>query len=126
MGLRLGALFGWGIVIYAIMFLLWSAFVMYGFVEGFAPRAVGFLVLIITTVMAGRALRVHTWRDILPYSLSWGIMMAVFDGLMSVPLAGWEVFLDWNVWFGYAVVALGPLLALYPRFERFQSRTSSV
>lgn len=126
MGLKLGLLFGWGIVIYAVMFLLWSAFVTYGFVLGWAPRVIGLLVLIITTVAAGRTLRANSWHDILPYSLSWGVMMALLDGLMSVPLAGWQVFADWNVWFGYAVVAVGPFLALYPRFSHLSSNNPRV
>ena len=125
MGFRLGALLGWGIVIYAVMFLLWSAFITYGFVGGFAPRVLALIVLVATTIVAGRSLHVHSWHDILPYSLSWGIMMAVFDGLMSVPLTGWQVFADWNVWFGYAVVVVGPLLALYPRFGHFPASTTS-
>ena len=126
MRLKLGALLGWGFVIYAVMFLLWSAFVTYGFVAGWAPRVLALLILIVISIVAGRSLRASSWHDILPYSLSWGIMMAVLDGLMSVPLAGWQVFLDWNVWFGYAVVVVTPLLSLYPHFNSFPNRTSSV
>lgn len=117
--MKLGALFGWGIVIYAIMFLVWSAFVTYGFVDGFLPRAVGFVTLVLTALIAGRSLRANSWRDILPNSLAWAFMMAIFDGVMSVPFAGWQIFTDWSVWFGYMVVVIAPLLALYPRFERF-------
>jgi len=124
MGLRLGSLLGWGIAIYAVMFLLWSAFVVYGFVEGAAPRIAGFLVLVATAVIAGKALRAHSWRDILPYSLSWGVLMVVFDAVMSVPLAGWQLYADWNVWFGYSIVVLAPLFALYPRFNRSSSFTA--
>lgn len=126
MRLKLGVLVGWSIVIYAVMFLVWSAFVTYGFIAGWVPRVIGLLILIATALIAGRSLRASSWRDILPYSLSWGIMMAVLDGIMSVPFAGWQVYADWNVWFGYAVVALAPLLALYPQFERFSSRAPRV
>ena len=122
MGLKLGALFGWGVVIYAVMFLLWSAFVTYGFMFGWAPRIVGVLVLVTVAILAGRSLRVSSWHDILPYSLSWGMMMIILDGVMNVPLAGWQVFTDWGVWFGYSVVVLAPLLSLYPRFTRSPAR----
>ena len=121
MGVRLGALLGWGIVIYAIMFLVWSAFVVYGFVDGFGPRFVGLLVLVALGIIAGRALRAHSWHDILPYSFSWAVMMIVFDAAMSVPLSGWGMYSNWNLWFGYAVVLLAPLLSLYPQFSRFSS-----
>ena len=116
MRFRIGALLGWGVVIYAVMFLVWSAFLTYGFVEGIAPRVISFCALITVSVIAGRSLRANSWHDILPYSFSWGVTMAVLDVLMSVPFAGWVIFFDWSVWLGYAVVALAPLLALYSRF----------
>lgn len=121
MGLRIGALLGWGIVIYAIMFLLASVFATYGFFEGITPRIVNLIVLIATSVIAGRALKAHTWSDILPYSLSWGIVVAIIDGIMLLPFGGWQIYTNWSVWFGYALVALSPLLALYPRFNRFNT-----
>lgn len=125
MGLNLGKLLGWGITIYAIMFLLWSLFVTYGFVQGVLPRLLGFVVLVLTTVIAGRSLHAQAWRDILPYSLSWGVMMAIFDAVLSVPFAGWQMYLDWQLWFGYAIVVVAPLFALYPQFDRL-SRLSRV
>jgi hypothetical protein len=126
MSIRIGALLGWGIVIYAVMFLLWSIFITYGFVDGLAPRIVGLGALIAIGIIAGRSLRAHSWRDILPYSLAWGVMMGIFDVIMSVPFAGWYIFTDWTIWLGYAFVVISPLLALYPQFERFSPRTSGV
>jgi len=122
MRIHFEALFGWGIAIYAVMYLLWSAFVTYGFVEGLVPRILGLLALIAVSIVAGKSLRATTWHDILPYSLSWGIMMALFDIIMSVPFAGWYIFADWNVWFGYGIVVLAPLLSLHPAFQRFSIR----
>src|SRR3989344_6245338 len=109
MTVRVGSLLGWGVVIYALMYLLWSAFVTYGFIDGLLPRVVGFVVLVIVCIIAGRSLHAHSWRDVLPYSFAWGIMMAALDVVMSVPFAGWEVYADPNVWFGYAVVVVAPL-----------------
>jgi hypothetical protein len=126
MGIRIAALLGWGVVIYAVMFLLWSIFITYGFANGLLPRVAGTIVLIAIGVIAGRSLRAHSWRDILPYSLAWAVMMGIFDVVMSVPFAGWQVFMDWTVWAGYALVVLSPLFALYPRFERFSMRAPLV
>lgn len=121
-GMRYGKLLGWGIVIYAVMFLLWTGFVTYGFVEGIVPRILGLAFLIGLALIAGSSLRFHSWHDILPYSLTWAIMMALFDGIFSVPYAGWQLYFDWNVWFGYAVVAVAPLFAPYFRLERFSDK----
>ena len=82
-------------------------------------------VLIATGVIAGRSLKAHAWADVLPYSLAWGVLMGVLDAIMSVPVAGWQLYADWNVWIGYALVVLAPLLALYPRFNT-SSNTSGV
>ena len=126
MGMNVGKLLGWGISIYALVFLLFSAFLTYGFVEGYAPRIIGFLALVVICITAGRSLNAHSWLDILPYSLAWGTMMFVLDVVMSVPIGGWAIFTDWNVWFGYAVVVIAPLFALYPRFDRISLRTARV
>ena len=126
MNVRVGGLLGWGIVIYAVMFLLWSAFQIYGFIEGIIPRIVGFLVLVVLALIAGHSLRANSWTEILPYSFSWAVIMIIFDAVMSVPIAGWGMYADWNVWFGYAVVCVAPLLALYPRFSRFSSSIPGV
>src|SRR3989344_3068294 len=123
--MRYGKLLGWGIVIYAVMFLMWSGFVTYGFIEGFAPRVTSLLILIGITIYAGLSLGFHRWPDILPYSLSWALLMATLDGVFSVPYTGWQMYFDWNIWFGYAVVAITPLLEPYFRLERYHDHPLS-
>ncbi|QQG37636.1 MAG: hypothetical protein HYS26_03325 [Candidatus Kaiserbacteria bacterium] len=114
--MKYGHLFGYGIVIYSVMFLLWSGFVTYGFVEGLVPRLVSLSVLITLGIIAGNSLRTQSWRDIAPYSLAWALIAAALDAIFSVPFTGWSLFADWNVWLGYAIVALAPLAA--PWFRR--------
>lgn len=109
--MRLGKLLGWGVVIYALMFLLWSIFVAYGFSMGFAPRALGLIFLIGICLIAGRSVRMHSWKDVLPYSIGWVVVIAMLDALLSVPFTGWQIFLDWNIWVGYGIVLLVPLTA---------------
>lgn len=106
---------GWGIAIYAIMFLVWSVFVTYGFVEGVFPRIAGLLTLVAVTLIAGRSLRAPTWKDVLPYAAAWAVIIILCDMLLSVPFTGWQLFADWNVWVGYALALLVPLFAPYTR-----------
>lgn len=113
--MKYGALFGWGIVIYAVMFLAWSALVLYGFSEGALPRLLGLLVLIVVATIAGYSLRTYNWRDILPYSIFWLVEIILLDILMSVPYTGWILFADANVWVGYALVVLVPLFVPFVR-----------
>ncbi|MBI5645232.1 hypothetical protein HY970_04000 [Candidatus Kaiserbacteria bacterium] len=116
--MRYGALIGWGVVIYALMYLVWSGFVLYGFVGGFLPRLVGLILLISVTAIATRALRVHSWRDVLPYSIAWMIVVALCDAIFTMPYSGWALYANWNVWVGYLLVACVPLVVASSHFTR--------
>jgi hypothetical protein len=113
--MRVARTLGWGIVIYAVMYLVWTGFILYGFVGGLAPRLLGLLVLVVLATIAARSLRFASARDVLPYSLSWVLVVILLDAVFSVPYAGWQLYTDWNVWVGYTLVVLVPLLAPYTR-----------
>ncbi len=120
--MKIGALLGWGIVIYAIMFLTWSGLVTYGLIEGIFPKLLSLFVLVVVSLIAGRSLRFNSWRDILPYSFAWGIAMIALDAVFSVPFSGWAIYADWNVWFGYALVVIVPLFAPWFQLHRLSDR----
>lgn len=109
--MKYGALIGWGICIYAIMTLAWTGLALYGFAGTWGSRVAELIVLIITVTIAGRSLRFNSWKDILPYSILWVVIMALLDAVYTVPLSGWGIYADWNLWLGYALVALVPLFA---------------
>ena len=111
--MKYGALLGWGICIYAIMALVWSGLVMYGFAGTIVARGLELFVLIVVATIAGRSLRFHSWKDILPYPLCWAIVVGFLDVVYSVPFGGWEIYSDWNIWVGYALVVLVPLIGPY-------------
>src|SRR3989344_1643213 len=90
-----GRLAGWGITIYAIMYFVWSVFGLHGFVAG----------------IAGRSLHLKRWEDVLPYTMGWTLIAIVLDALVSIPVAGWGMYTDWNIWVGYALLLFVPLLA---------------
>lgn len=118
--MRLGArIIGWGITIYATMYLMWTGFILYGFVDGMLPRLTGLLALIILTTIAGRSLRFKSARDILPYSIGWAVIAVLLDAIFSVPYSGWALYADWNVWVGYGLIVLIPLLSPYTRSQPY-------
>ena len=102
---------GWGIVIYAVMYLAWSGLVLYGFSAGLLPRLFAIGILILPTTLAAHSLKFASWIDILPHSIGWMVIVALLDMVFSVPYSGWQLYADWNVWVGYALVAGIPLLA---------------
>ncbi len=108
--MKYGALLGWGIVIYAVMSLLWSGLVIYGMADSLLSLILRLCVLIVVTTIAGRSLRFHSWKDILPYSIFWAGTMALLDAVYTVPFSGWSIYADWLLWVGYALVAIIPLL----------------
>ena len=107
--MKYGALFGWGIVIYAVMSLAWSGLVIYGLIGGLSSLIFRLCVLILVTTIAGRSLRLHSWPDVLPYSLCWALTMGVLDAVFAVPFSGWVLYADWSLWVGYGLVAVVPL-----------------
>lgn len=118
--MKWGSLFGWGIAIYAVMYLFWNGLVLYGFVSGLAPRVLSIAVLIAVTGIAARSLRYASAKDIAPYSIAWAIIAGLLDIIFTVPYAGWAMFSDWNIWVGYALVATIPVLTPYVHRSREQ------
>lgn len=106
-----GQLVGRGIVIYAMVFLVWNGLLTYGIVDGYLPIILNLIALIVITLGAGRALRLPRWPDILPYSIGWAVIVAILDGVFAVPFSGWQIYIDWHVLLGYALVIVVPLFA---------------
>lgn len=100
---------GWGVVIYAVMYLAWSGLVIYGLSLGILSLIVRLAVLVVIITIAGRSLRVDNWKDLVPYTFVWAVIAALLDGLFLVPFSGWALYSSWSVWVGYALVVVIPL-----------------
>ena len=111
--MRLGALLGWGIVIYAVVSLALSIMGAYGWTQGALSQGIAILVLLIVCVVAGTRLKFHTWKDILPYSIGWALVAAAFDAVFAAASGNWGMFLQWSTWINYVLVALFPLCAVF-------------
>ncbi|OGG61016.1 hypothetical protein A3C86_04690 [Candidatus Kaiserbacteria bacterium RIFCSPHIGHO2_02_FULL_49_16] len=107
--LKYRSLFGWGISIYAIMYLVWAGFTTYGFTAGAAPHVAALLILLVLAATAGASLQLASWKDILPYSLTWAGCIALLNLALPMPLVDWHVFAEPYVWASYALVVLVPL-----------------
>lgn len=106
---------GWGVLIYAVMYLVWSGLVIYGLSLGILSLAIRILTLVVITTIAARSIRMGSWKDILPYSASWAVVALVLDALFLVPFSGWALYASWSVWVGYALVAIVPLVTSLSR-----------
>ena len=101
---------GWGIVLYAVMYLSWGFMISYGIQGTFISRILLLAVLIISTIIAARHLPVHNVKDVLPYSLLWGLTIMIIDGCLAAPSGSWNIYADPNLWVGYALVVIVPLI----------------
>ena len=109
--MRYGALFGWGIVLYAVMFLAWAGIVVYGPLLGYATWGLQAFVLLVVPLIVGTQLRLPHWSDIIPYSIGWAVLVACLDAVFAVPFVGWGLYMNLAVWVGYVAVVLVPLFA---------------
>jgi hypothetical protein len=108
--MNLRALFGWGVVIYAVLYLVWSGLVIHGWSDMVLSRFIVIGSLITLAVIATRSLRLFTERDVLPYAIGWVVIAAGMDAVFVVPSAGWGMYSDWNLWIGYILLFLVPLV----------------
>lgn len=106
---------GWGIAIYAVMYLLWSGLVIYGLASGIPSLIIRLLALAAITTIAGRAVRMMNWKDLAPFTISWALVAVILDAIFLVPFSGWSLYATWSVWVGYALVAIIPLLTSFRR-----------
>ncbi len=100
---------GWGVIIYAVMYLVWSGLVIYGLSLGILSLVIRLGVLVLITTIAARSLRMDTWKDLLPYTFAWAVVAALSDAFFLVPFSGWGLYASWSVWVGYALVVIVPL-----------------
>lgn len=111
--MRLRLLLGWGIVLYAVVYLAWQGLALYGLFSGWSGRALLLLVLLATVSIAAESLHRADYRAMLPYAFGWLVMMLGFDAVFTAPFSGWQVYLDPNAWVGYALVFFIPLCIPY-------------
>ncbi len=96
----------WGLLIYAIMYLVWSATVIYGASAGYFSLLVRCVILFALVAAGSRALRITNWRDAIAVSGGWALVAIICDALLQVPFAGWSLYSSWSVWMGYALIVI--------------------
>lgn len=103
---------GYGIILYALMYLAWALLGTYGLAGTLAGRAALLAVLVISTALATRSLGTHNLRDTMPHAISWLVVIAALDCAFAAPNGSWSIFANPNLWLGYLLV-LGTPLVVY-------------
>ena len=104
-------LFGFGVLIWAVAYLVATAFVAYKMGESLLAQIVITLAVIAASCFCGWALELNSVKEILKYSASWLVIAFVLDLILTVPFTGWRIFYSWELWAGYLAILLVPLLS---------------
>jgi hypothetical protein len=116
--MRFGRLIGWGITIYAVVYLAWSGLVIHGLELSIFARFIVLFALAAVTIVATKSLGYRTERDILPYAIGWMIIVGLLDAVYAVPFGGWAIYTDWNMWVGYFLVLIIPIVVTLASREK--------
>lgn len=109
---------GWGILIYAVMYLAWSGMVIYGLSLGIVSLIARLAVLAVITIIAARSMHLENIKDLLGNALVWAVTAVGLDMVFLVPFAGWALYASWSVWAGYALIVVFPLSFMMLRNRR--------
>ncbi len=110
--MNIRALVGWGIVIYAVLYLVWAGLAIHGLSGSYLARVAVLASLVAVAWIATLSLRLSTERDIAPYAFGWVVVAAGLDALLVVPGAGWGIYANWNLWVGYILLLCVPFIVM--------------
>lgn len=99
------------VVIYAIAFLVASAFVAFKVeTAGIVPWIVTTAAVLITAFILAKRLDLQNTKQALIYGVIWIMVLVVLDLAMTIPFTGIEYFYDWKAYLGYVLVFLMPAI----------------
>ncbi len=102
-------LIGFGLLIYTAAFLVMSGFVAYGAQNSLTAKIITLLVIAIATCHAGKSVKKDSAAGIKKYSIGWVVIVFILNVLICSRFVD-NFFSQWNVWVGYALILLIPLL----------------
>lgn len=102
---------GFGILIWVVAYLVATLFVAYGAGDTLAAQITIILAVVVAAYVAATQVGEHSVFGMLRYSIGWVVIGLLLDALLTVPFTGWVIFAGWQLWTGYVLVALVPLLA---------------
>ena len=100
---------GFGLVAYVVIFIYWSIIAGFEFSATTWSWYVGFVVVAIVAHFLGAKLGEKNAPTILKYSVTWVIVVAILDALLSTRFVEGNLFAMWQTWVGYLLLLLVPL-----------------
>ncbi|PIR44102.1 hypothetical protein COV23_01705 [Candidatus Wolfebacteria bacterium CG10_big_fil_rev_8_21_14_0_10_31_9] len=105
-------LFGYGVLIWAVVYLVATAFVGYKLSGMLWTQIVLVIISAVFSYFLAKNLSANLVVGMLKYSFSWMIMTIILSIIFTVPFTGWIVFNSWDMWASFLVILLVPLVAV--------------
>ncbi|TAN33783.1 hypothetical protein EPN28_01370 [Patescibacteria group bacterium] len=102
---------GYGVLLYVLMFVIVSVFIgfkIYG--NSWAPIVTAVIGGVISYILAGRV-KPASAGAALGYGIGWVVVGVILDFIITMRFNP-VIFSAWQLWLGYALVLLAPLLAV--------------
>ena len=103
---------GYGGIIWGVAFIVVSIFIGFKVSSQIIVQGITTLAVVITAFLLAKSLNVSTMKEMLKYSFSWVIVGLILDALITARFTGWEFFSRWEMWLGYLLILVVPLLAI--------------
>lgn len=106
-------LIGFGILIWVTAFVTASLFVAFNKIDSIAAKIIVPLAVGTAVFFVSKNLNLNSTKSAFKYSAAWIIIGLLLDVVITVPFTGWEIFTKWNVWLGYFLILIVPVLTAY-------------
>ena len=102
---------GYGVIIWVVAFIVASIFV--GFqITGMWKQIITTLAVVIAAFMLAKKLNISSVKEMLKYSFIWVVVGVILDYFITVKFTGKEFLMSKEMWIGYVLILLVPLLAV--------------
>lgn len=111
---QLSKLLGYGAIIWAVAFIVASAFVGFKVTNQLIVQGITTLATVITTYFLASSLNVSEIKEIIKYAIAWVIVGLILDVIITTRYTGWSFFSRWDIWLSYILGFVVTLLAVKP------------
>ncbi len=104
-------LIGFGILLWMVAFISASVFIGAKAIDSIIAKITVPLAVGTVALFPGNSLKLNSVSETLKYSIDWVAIGVLLDIAVTVPFTGWGIFAQWNIWLGYCLVLIAPILA---------------
>jgi len=101
---------GYGLLVWIFIFVLVSIFIGFKFTNRYVVNGAVYVLIIAAGFILGRKITVKGWGEAAVVGLLWVLGGLVLDLIITVRFTGYEIFKEWMMWLGYAILFVVAIL----------------